>query len=143
METYEIINPSDCYTFHAESDKTARLVTLLVGQGDYECEKEDGETLGCLMFLMTSDEFKKALNEMFPEGLKGFIATNKEEIIKALESVISFDRKERNTYDEALKALDPSKVEDFRAKVHDKNRSSLNDIGTYAWHLAKRMRDKT
>jgi hypothetical protein len=138
---YEIINPSDPYTFNADDVAIARFVVLALGSGQYDGEDEQGNSIGAMMLFMDEDETKAKLNEFFGgHGLAVFRDQHREEIIAALESVMIYNRSERAAYDEAVKIMTPDQVAEYRLKVHDKNRSSLNDIGSRAWKYAADLR---
>lgn len=139
MELYEIISPSDPYTFRADSVAIARFVVIALGTGQYDGEAEDGTSLDAMLLTFTKEEAKAKLHEFFGDP-KQFVREHRAEIIEALESVMSFNRGERGAYDEAIKLIPADKIAGYRKKVHDKNRSSLNDIGDRAWKYAKKLR---
>lgn len=139
MVLYEIINPSDPYTFRADSVAVARFVVIALGTGQYDGEDSHGNSIDAMMLFFTEEQTKAKLHEFFGDP-KEFVREHRAEIIDALESVISFNRGERGAYDEAIKLIPADKVARYRRKVHKKNLTSLNDIGDRAWKYAKKLR---
>lgn len=139
MVLYEIINPSDPYTFEAEDIAVARFVVVTLGTGQYDGEDPHGNSIDAMMLFFTEEQTKAKLHEFFGDP-KVFVNEHRVEIIEALESVMSFNRGERGAYDEAITLIPADKIAMYRKKVHDKNRSSLNDIGDRAWKYAKKLR---
>jgi len=142
-KTYELINPSDPYTFHAPTFQIASAVGILLGEGKTPAHSEDGTEKQPFLMFATSEQVKAYLQETFGVGLNEFIDAHRIEIADALESVMSFGFKERFTFDEAMKRIpdDNARVA-YREQIHDRNRSSLNDFGSYAWEVAKNLRKK-
>jgi len=140
---FEIINPSDPYTLRAEDPRVAMAAVLLLGNGQYGLRDEKDESYDTLLLFTSGEATEKRLQGMFGEGsLGGFLKEHKSAVADCLDSVMSFGFKERNTYDTWIEAIESEeKREEFRAKIHDKNRSSLNDIGGRAWEYAKRLRE--
>lgn len=141
-KVYEIINPSDPYTFRASDDKVAEAVVLLVGDGAYGCLRvEDDETIGRMLAFIGKGEAEKYIEENFG-NLGDYLRANKDEIIAALDSVLCMSAGQRFTYESALELIEgEEKKKAYRDGVHDKLRSSMNDIGAYAWKLAARFRE--
>ena len=138
---YEIINPSDPYTMVCKDVRIAQAAGLLLGNGKYGLRDEDGkDTLPLLLFGTALPWVAKEFGSM--EEFQEYIGANLIEIANCLETVMSFGREERVAYDEAIKTMAPEQAKAYRDKVHDKNRSSMNDIGGYAWQLAENMREK-
>lgn len=138
MKTYEIVNMSDAYTFRADDVRVAQAACLLLGSGQYALKDEDGEdVLPLLMF--GADEW---LDENFGgmDGLAEFMDNNMDKIADCLDTVMSFGIKHRKHYDKAIEGMDEEEREKYRLETHDENRSSLNNIGQYAWDLAEKMR---
>lgn len=140
---YELINPSDSYTFYADDPKVAVSVALLVGSGKMGLEDETGNgDYPAMQLFCDADVVEKKLTQYFGQPWGDWMKGHRVEIADALETVITLGRKERHAYDEALKRIDdPVKREAYRVSIHDKNCTSLSDFGTYAWKLAKRLRE--
>lgn len=140
-EVYEIVNPSDLYTFRASSDKVALAVVLLTGEGKYSGKRmRDGEDIGGMIaFLSTPDAEKKFAADFVDFGV--WLRANRVDVIAALDSVLCMGASDRFLYETAIesKQTEAERII-FRDKVHDERRSSMNNIGAYAWKLADHFR---
>lgn len=136
---FELINPSDAYTFHAEDVKVAQAVSLLAGAGAYGLKDENGGSHSLLVAFMGIKEATALLETIFgPFGV--FRDEHREEIAAALDSMQIGDIPSRRNFDAAMEAItDPAKRKTFREEAHERNRSSLNDIGTFCWEMAKNL----
>ena len=125
---YELINPSDETHFEAPNLMIAALVTVMLGQGQYQAKPED-ETAEEVPFFMFGG-FDEWWAEHFPdEQAEGAGDRHATELAAALRSVCYGDLRERCLYDRALNAIDdPGKRAAFIADWNDKHRSSLNNI---------------
>ena len=143
MKLCEIINPSDAYTmwYDDENVKVAQAACVLIGNGQYALENEDGETVCPLLLFGNAEAY---IDEYFDgmDGFKKFIDENGLAIADCLDSVMSFSFGQRFAYEEAIKVMTREQMVEYRDKVHDRNRSSMNNIGGYSWRLAKKLREK-
>lgn len=132
---YELINPSDPYTFIASSNEVAALVVFLLSTS-YGAKAKDGSfEVPIFMFGGAAEWYQEKFGHSTDVGL----SENKEEVANALESMMYGSFKDRKRYQSALKAIDKDKKrEEFIAEWQD-GRSSLNDIGNYAHELAKKF----
>lgn len=136
MMEYELINPSDPYTFIAEDFETAALTVFVLGTAYGAKPKDGGEDVP--IFLLGGAE--EWYNERFCRTPDDGVAEKKSAIADALASFMLGGFENRRRYEAALAAItDPEKKEEFIAVWQD-GRSSLNDIGTYAHTIAKRLR---
>jgi hypothetical protein len=143
MELYELINPSDCVTFHAPSNQVAIAVSLLVGRGQYPARRcSDDTSVGGLLLFATEEQTEAMLAKWFVGvALEAWIDAHRDEVIAALEDCATMSVSDRQTYDAACAAItEPSKLATFKAEVQDKKRTSMNDISGYAWKMAAKMR---
>jgi len=139
---YEIINPSDPYTFRAVTDHVAVYVILVLGGGKYGGCKVDDDAWQCPMLLFCSDAAAaKLVEEALGEPLDGFKAAHRADIVAALRSVRIGDPGDREALDDVVADLPEAARETFLAKRHDKRRSSLNDIGARALAYAKALEE--
>ena len=92
---------------------------------------------------MNKEQTEAKLKELFGEKtLSGFINDNREEIANCLESVMSFGIGQRKAFNEAMKRIpDEKSRKEYKESLHDKNRTSMSDFGSYAWRLAEDFRD--
>ena len=134
MRVYEIINPSDPYTFLAPDDELAKLLCLLVGRGQYGIEGPNGENTMCLYILGIDDT---GLLDLFNGRTFQEVAdARRPELPAALRSVLICSRAERAGIQATLEAIPEEGRTAFLAKYHDTKRSSLNDIGGRCGKLA-------
>lgn len=138
---YEIINPSDAYTMESDDFKVAAVANLLIGEGQYGLQPIDGDGPAMpLLFLGGAEEWIEK-NVCPPKELGAFIDKNRLEIAKVLDSIIIGNERDRKLYFAGLEmAGTPEKKKAWRDKWHDEKRSSLNDIGSFAWRKAEQLR---
>jgi hypothetical protein len=140
---YELINPSDPYTFHADDPLVAQAVAIWLGNGKMGLHDEKNGDYHTLLFLMKADAIDEHLRTTFGMEFKVFVMAHRAQIADALDSVMTCGFHDRRIFDEAMKRIDdPVKREEYRALVHDKNRTSMSDFGTYAWKLAASIRQQ-
>lgn len=133
---YELINPSDPYTFTASSNEVAALVVFLLSTSYGAKAKDNSFEVPIFMFGGVAEWYQEKFKHSIDDGL----SKNKEEVAKALESFMYGGFEDRKRYQAALNAIDDDKKrEDFIAEWQD-GRSSLNDIGNYAHALAKKLK---
>lgn len=132
---FELINPSDPYTFIASDLEVAALTVFLLSTM-YGAKAEDSELkVPIFLFSDPKEWYQKEFGRTTDEGLK----LRKEEVSEALASFVFGDFADRKRYEAALRAITNSeKREEFMKEWHD-GRSSLNDIGAKAHQLAKRL----
>lgn len=135
---YELINPSDPYTFVAESRETAALTVFVLGAaygGKPECGDEN---IPVFIFGGAGEWYGETFGRTPGEGM----AALENEVADSLESLVLGNFGDRQRYEAALAAIDdPEKKEAFTATWRD-GRTSLNDIGEYAHRTAKAIRAK-
>lgn len=132
---FELINPSDPYTFIASSNEVAALTVFLIGSAYGAKAKDDSFEVPITMFGGGAEWYQEQFGHSADDGL----AQNKSEVAKALESMMYGGFEDRKRYQAALSAIDDEeKREKFISEWKD-GRSSLNDIGNYAHALAKKL----
>lgn len=135
MRLFELVNPSDRYTFKAESIEIAGCAAVLLSSGFGATEiGGNGESTPVLF----------GWNEWLADrGIdKSFIDANAGRIADALDSFLIGGANERGDVESMLAALPSDEARDkWRAERQDRHRSSMNDIGSAAYALAKRLRD--
>lgn len=133
---YELINPSDPYTFLANNKEVATLVVFCLGPL-YGAKSQDGTEEVPVFLLGGSKEWY--INEFGrtpDEGLEAY----RKEVADALSSFMLGDFEDRRRYDIALNAItEEDKRKQFIEEWQD-SRSSTNDIGTYAHELGEKIR---
>lgn len=134
---YEISNPSDPYTFVAESHEVAALVIFILGPA-YGAKPEDDEAESVPIFLFggATEWYTEQFSRTPQEGLDAL----EDDVATALESVMLGHFSDRRRYSAALEAIDdPEKRKAFMAEWQDEH-SSLNNIGTRCHAYAHAIR---
>ncbi len=135
---YELINPSDPYTFLAEDFETAALVVICLGPASGAKPKDGGENVPIFLFGEAVEWYTEKFGRSPDEGL----AEKVQAVADAFASFMLGDFEDRRRYEAALAAIDdPEKKARFISEWQD-GRSSLNDIGGEAHRLAERLRGK-
>jgi hypothetical protein len=144
MKLYEIINPSDCVTFHAPDDATAVAVVLSIGEGSYGATRcEDGQDVGGLLLFATNAVVDAKLQEWFGGDFETWANSHQADLAEALLDCAAVRPETRDLYDEACARRDSEEeLMEFRAQAEDKNRSSMTNIVGRAWVLGKALRRK-
>ena len=137
MMEYELINPSDPYTFLAADHETAALVIGILGTSYAAKPKEGDEEVP--LFLFCPDQFDPWYQEQFRRSPDDGLEAKKSEVSMALASMMLGGFEDRRRYQAALDAItDSAKREQFIVTWQD-GYSSLNNIGDYAHKLAKKL----
>jgi hypothetical protein len=137
MKLYEIINPSDPYTFRAPDIKIAALVVILLGRGAYGAVTKDGTEKTPV--LGGWDEWL-ADQGLADGNIKSFLDAHEWEVLEAMESVLIGSFSDRQDVEAALVNMPKDTHEAYLAARHDRRRSSMNDIGKTAQAIAAAMR---
>ena len=133
---YELINPSDPYTFIAEDLETAALAVFLISTLFGAKPKDGGEDVPVFILGGAREWYSERFGRTPDEGL----AAKRNSVAKALSSMMYGCFEDRRRYEAALAAItDEQKKEEFIAAWQD-GHSSMNDIGTYCHKLAKSFR---
>lgn len=130
---YELINPSDPYTFIAEDFETAALAVLSLGTAYGARPKDDGENVPILIFGGAAEWYAERFGRTPDDGL----ADKRLHVADALASMMLGHFEDRRRYELALSSIDdPEKKARFIDEWQD-GRSSLNDIGGVAHRAAE------
>lgn len=132
---YELINPSDPYTFMAETKEVAALTVFCLSTA-YGAKSQTGEDkIPIFLFGGSREWYESEFGRTPSEGLMA----EKENVAKALLSFMYGHFEDRRRYEAALRAItDEEKREQFIAEWQD-GRSSINDIGTVAHKRGKEI----
>jgi len=114
---FDIANPSDPYTIKGPFMACAIAVAIL-GNGAYGIKGSP--------VLFGWDDW---LKEQGIADLGAHIDAHTDEIATALESVLIGSERDREEVESTLAMLPEEKREEWLAMRHDKQRSSMNDIG--------------
>ena len=132
---YELINMSDTYTFYADSIELAGVCACLLGNG-YGAKRADGEGETTPVLF--------GWNEWLADrGVdQAWVDSHRIEIADAYDSFLIGSASQRADIDEAVAAMPEEKRKEFILKRQNKRRSSMNQIGEYAYELAEFFREK-
>lgn len=137
---YDLVNPSDPYTFEASSKEVAALVVIRLST-NYGAKAVNEEDNIPVFICFNAEEIQKWYKDTFGRTIEEGARTLRSEIIKGFESFVLGDRKERECYEAAIAAIDdPQKRSTFITKWDDIKRSSLNNIGGRACEIAQEMK---
>lgn len=133
---YELINPSDPYTFVADNKEIAALTVFCISSL-YGVKSQDGkEEIPIFLFGGSKEWYKNEFGHAPEERLE----EKRERVADALLSFMYGHFEDRRRYEAALNAItDEDKKEQFIKDWQD-GRSSMNDIGTYAHRLGKELK---
>lgn len=132
---YELINPSDPYTFIADDYETAALVVFAVSTLYGAKPKEGEDTVPVFIFGGAEEWYIEQFGRSSYDGLKA----KKKQVEAALSSMELGHFKDRQRYETALAAIaEPDKQEQFITEW-DNERTSLNNIGAYCRKLAAEL----
>lgn len=136
---YEFITPSDPITFIAHDDKVACLCSVLLADGKAGCNREDGESIPSL-YIFDPDPIPQ-IEKYLGSSIDDFIAHNKESIADCFKSFSYGNFKSRKQYDAAIEAItDPAKLETFKNKHEDNNRTSMSGWVKHAWRMGESLK---
>ena len=126
---YELINPSDPYTFIAEDFETAALVVLVFGVA-YGANPKEGEQRVPIFLVDEPGAEADWYEENFGRNIQEGLAVKCDSVADALE-----------TYNIALASIDDPKKRKKFMEIWQADHSSLNDIGKRAWSMAAYLRE--
>jgi hypothetical protein len=145
MTVYELVNPSDTYTFEAESLEIAALAVVILGDGWYGATDEAGKTVVPILALDPVERVKTWWTQSFGDDFDDAIdavrtdAALRRDLTACLRSVLIGSR---GMWDVILGAAAKMTNDDaaaFLADWHDKQRTSTSDIGATAKAWAEQL----
>jgi hypothetical protein len=136
MTLYELINPSDPYTFYAPSIEVAGVCAVLLSTA-FGARQVSGEGEGTPVFF----GWQEWLDERGIDA--NWIEEHRYQIADAYESFLIGDAAKRDDIESMLAILPEEKRREWRDQRQDRHRSSMNRIGEAAYARAKQLRDKS
>ena len=134
LKLYELVNPSDPYTFYAPSVEIAGLVSAMLSPS-FGASPVDGEGESSpVMFGWNEWMKEKGIDDEW-------IAEHKLAIADALDSFLIGNANRREDVESMLEMLPDDKKAEWRDSHQNRNRTSLNQIGESAYKLAKQLRE--
>lgn len=136
MTLYELINPSDAYTFYAPSIEVAGVCAALLSPGfGAKPVSGDGERTPVLFGWEQWLEDRQINSDWIEE--------HRNEIADAYDSFLIGGARQRADVESMLAMLPEDKRQEWRDQRQDRHRSSMNQIGEAAYAQARRLRDNT
>jgi hypothetical protein len=141
MNLYEIINPSDPYTFQAPDQEVATLTIFLLSTSfAATCLNKPGPEEDVPLFLLGGAT--EWWNERFDPDMKGRLEARARDVVAALRSTLYGGESSRAEFEKLCGGIPEGKARvDMRIKWNDENRSSLNDISRAAYANADALEE--
>lgn len=133
MPLYELINPSDPYTFEAPDIVHAGVAAVLLSTG-FGAEEIGGNN-ECTPVLFGWNEW---LEERGVDN--GWITSHAEALADVWDSFLIGKASARKDVEEMLAMIPPEKQAEWKASRQERHRSSLNQIGEAAYRYAAAYR---
>lgn len=99
---YELINPSDPYTFVADDLETTALAVFTISEMLYGAKTNDGKVVVPVFIFNGSEEW---YIEQFGRSSYDGLKAKKKQVVEALNSVVLGDFEDRRRYEAALAAI--------------------------------------
>ena len=135
---YELINPSDPYTFIAASPEVAALTAFVLGEGMYGAKAKNGDASARVpSFVLggASEWYEETFGRSVDDGLSAL----RTELGESLISLVYGNFDDRSRYETILKSIpDPEKREAYVKEWQNKI-SSANNIGGRAHQIGKAL----
>jgi hypothetical protein len=130
---YELINPSDPYTFYASSIEVAGACTVILSTG-FGAKPVDGEGPSTPVMFGWNEWLKE-------RGIDDtWLDEHLSELAECYESFLIGDAAKRADVESMLAMLPEDKRQEWRDQRQDRYRSSLNQIGEAAYSRARAFR---
>lgn len=134
MPVFELINPSDPYTFVAPSLEVAAVCAAMLSTG-FGARQVDPPADETSPVLLGWDEW------LADRGIdRRWIEAHESELADAFESFLIGNLADRRDVEEALALIPAESREAWRARRQERHRTSINDIGESAYRWARRLR---
>lgn len=133
---FELINPSDPYTFIAPSLEVAGVTACLLSSGFGARCLDVGHQDEVTPILFGWDDWLE------DRGIDSeWMNAHKPELAEALESFLIGSANHRADVEAMLAMIPDDKKEQWKNERQDRHRTSMNRIGEAAYSLAKKIRD--
>jgi hypothetical protein len=139
---YEIINPSDQCSVAADEDAVAAVAVLLLGDGFYGCQRDDGTSLHTLIAFAGPGALDAVLADLGIADLADYLVATSPAIATCLESLMYCGLGDRRALETVFEDFtDEARTEAVR-RYNDERRTSMSNIGARAAAIAARLREK-
>ena len=133
MPLYELINPSDAYTYEAPNIEVAGVCAYLLSSG-YGAKEIGGNEQSPVLFGWDA--------WFASRGIDGeWVESHKAELADAWDSFLIGNASDRKDVEEMLRLIPENKRAEWRAGRQDRHRSSMSQIGEAAYFYAKKYRE--
>jgi hypothetical protein len=137
VPVYELINPSDAYTFEAPNIEVAGVAAVMLSTGFGATRVlDDVEESTPILFGWDDWLSERGINS-------DWIDEHAVEIADALDSFLIGGPGTRRDVQSMMEMLPPEKQQEWRDKRQDRERSSMNRIGESAYRIAANLRKKS
>lgn len=135
MPLYELINPSDPFTFEAPDILVAGVAVALLSTG-FGARCIDGSSDDQTPVLFGWSEWLASY------GVDdAWVESHRLQLADAFDSFLIGGGAERNDLQRAMELMTPEAREQFKADRNERHRTSMNNIGRAAYARAKRLRE--
>lgn len=135
---FELINPSDPYTFLAESEEVAALVVFSISTAYGAKSKDKSIEIPVFIFGGAAEWYEERFGRDPDAGMEAL----RQQVGKSLCSMMYGHFSDRERYELALESIDDEeKRKKFVIRWNDA-RSSINDIGTYCHILGEKLQQE-
>ena len=141
---YEIMNPGDEMTVEADDPVVAGVAMLYLGEGKIGLTSESGETVFPLLAFggdAALDSWLAQVGIGSVDNLKEWAFERKDEIACCLESIVYGSFSDRKGILAVVDGKDNVEVLQAMAAWNNAQRSSISDYSSFAFTLAKRVRE--
>lgn len=135
LKLYELINPSDPYTFYAPDIKIAYVVSTNIGNGYCARDVETDESTP-LLFGHSEWCEEQGINDDYIEGIDWLLVHD------AFDSFVIGSVENRRSLDTAMKNMTDNARQNYLAERQESQRSSLNRIGERAYACRDAIKSK-
>jgi len=133
----EIQNPSDAVTIETDDIVAAGVAIMIVGDGWYGLEDEEGKQVVPITALVGDGAW---LKEKGITDIGGYIKANRLKMAEILESVLYGSAGDRGLFNAAIERMSKKDAQLYRNEWNGKKRSSMTNIGAMCLHYAEAFR---
>lgn len=134
MQLFELVNPSDPYTFYAENLAIAGTVAQLLSPMYGAVNVNDSDESTPVLFGWEEFNSEHGINA-------DFVNANKQKLHDAFDSFLIGSVSERKELDFALSKMTDEAKTSYLAERQERQRTSLNTIGENAFKLRDYFKD--
>lgn len=141
MTIYTLINPSDPYTFEAPSDEIAALAVLLLGNGAYGADNEQGEQVVPVMLGQDYGRIDRWYQDRFGRCLEDGLEALGRQAGDCLGTFFLGSVADYRSLVAVLAGMEDRQVRAFLRVWHSQHQTSTNNIGQVAHRLGRQLQE--